>query len=78
MNIIKDISYIIINNHSNYKPNVNKDIVLFDLDDTIIKFNLKSPDYSLMFLNTIEKLKELSTYYTILIISNQKQLNKTL
>lgn len=76
MNIIKDTSYIIINNHSNYKTNINKDIVLFDLDDTLIKFNLKSSDYSLMYLNTIEKLKELSTDNNILIISNQKQLNK--
>jgi bifunctional polynucleotide phosphatase/kinase len=76
MNIQREQSYIIINNYIKYTPDFNKNIILFDLDDTLIKFNLKSENYELMYNNTIKKLQELSKINNIIIISNQKQLNK--
>lgn len=76
MNIIRNTNYIIINNHSEFEINFNKPIVLFDLDDTLIKFDLKSSDYIILYENTINKLRELAKKNNIVIISNQKQLNK--
>ncbi len=74
MNIINNDNYIIINNH--LKPNFQRDIILFDLDNTLIKFNLKSDSYEYIYPEVPHKLKELSKSNNIIIISNQKQLKK--
>jgi bifunctional polynucleotide phosphatase/kinase len=80
LNTIKEQNYIIINNHTykfiKYIFNKNKNIILFDLDNTLIKFNLNSENYELMYNNIITKLQELILLNNIIIISNQKQLNK--
>jgi len=77
MNIIKNNNFIIINNHiDKSETKLDKSIVLFDLDDTLIKFDLKSSDFIPLYKNTIKKLEELSKKNNIVIISNQKQLNK--
>lgn len=75
INIIKDNNFIVINNHTD-KTKLDKPILLFDLDDTLIKFDLKSSNFNLLYENIIEKLEELSKKNNIVIISNQKQLNK--
>lgn len=75
MNILKHDTYLIINNFK--LNNFNKTICMFDLDGTIIEFNLHSSDYVLLYKNTINKLKEINKDSHILIISNQKQLNKS-
>jgi bifunctional polynucleotide phosphatase/kinase len=65
-------SYIIINNGENNK---NKSLCLFDLDGTLIKFNLNSDNYILQYDNVITKLIEINRDNNIIIITNQKQLN---
>lgn len=74
MNIIHNENYIIINNHITKFS--QKEIILFDLDNTLIKFNLKSDTYEYIYPIIPYKLKELSVTNNIVIISNQKQLKK--
>lgn len=69
----QDQSYLVIHN---INTNTSADIIMFDLDDTIIKFDLKSETYKLVYNNTIKKLAELSKNNTMIIISNQKQIRK--
>ena len=77
MNIIKNDTYIIINNFNYYSDNnMKKNILMFDLDDTIIKFNLKSDNCEILYSNTISKLNKLNKNNNIVIVSNQKQIKK--
>ena len=58
-------------NNTNYIIDYNKYIFGFDLDSTLIKFNLKTDEYELEYSNIIDKLKDLSKLYNIVIITNQ-------
>lgn len=58
-------------NNTNYIIDDNKYIFGFDLDSTLIKFNLKTDKYELQYDNIINKLKDLSKIYNIVIITNQ-------
>jgi bifunctional polynucleotide phosphatase/kinase len=72
--MIETDSYILMDNITHFIKK-NK-ICMFDLDGTIIKFNLKTDKYELLYSNTIDKLREISQNNNIIIITNQKQLNK--
>ena len=63
------MTYQIYNN--SYELKKNKNIFGFDLDGTIIKFNLNTEDYEFQYDNILEKLKEISKHYNIIIITNQ-------
>jgi bifunctional polynucleotide phosphatase/kinase len=63
------MTYQIYNNSYEFKK--NKKIFGFDLDGTIIKFNLNTEDYEFQYDNILEKLKEISKNYNIVIITNQ-------
>ena len=62
------MSYKIYNNF--YKYN-DKEIFGFDLDSTLIKFNLNIDTYEFQFPDVIDKLKKISKIYNIVIITNQ-------
>ena len=64
--------YKIYNNYININ-NINKNKLLFgfDLDGTLIKYNLKSSDFEYQYNNVIDKLKKISKIYNIIIITNQ-------
>ena len=49
----------------------NKYIFGFDLDNTLIKFNLKINTFELLYENIIVKLKKIMKLYNIVIITNQ-------
>ena len=59
------------NTNTNYIIDNKKYIFGFDLDSTLIKFNLKVSEFELQYPNIIDKLKELSKNYNIVIITNQ-------
>ena len=63
------MTYQIYNNSYEFKK--NKKIFGFDLDGTIIKFNLNTEDYEFQYNNILEKIKEISKNYNIFIITNQ-------
>lgn len=50
----------------------SKDIFGFDLDKTLIEFNLKTSIYKFCYSNIIEKLQVMSKKYNLIIITNQK------
>jgi bifunctional polynucleotide phosphatase/kinase len=56
---------------TNYIIDYTKQIFGFDLDSTLIKFNLKTDNFELQYPNIINKLKDLSKLYNIIIITNQ-------
>lgn len=59
------------NTYTNYIIDYKKSIFGFDLDSTLIKFNLKTDEFELQYPNIIDKLKELSKIYNLVIITNQ-------
>lgn len=59
------------NTNQNYIIDYTKQIFGFDLDSTLIKFNLKTDEFELQYDNIINKLKDLSNIYNIVIITNQ-------
>lgn len=69
--------YIYFTNISNY--NNSKNIAMFDLDDTIIKFtNFYDSTFEYKFDTLISKLQDLNKNYYLIIISNQLNLLKNI
>ena len=66
------MSYLYFKNYNFDDFDYTKDVFGFDLDATLIEFNLKTSEYKFCYPNVINKLKALSKNYNIVIITNQK------
>ena len=66
------MTFLYFRNYKNGDIDWSKEIFGFDLDSTLIEFNLNTTEYKFCYPNVIEKLQEMSKKYNLVIVTNQK------